>query len=159
VPTRRTGESRNTNHTSGKTISSVEKYIWYTPFIPVYLTPMYILYIATGVIYVLICINAYQYILHARAPILIWTDFYQFVAVFIHAITSKYFMIIMKWYRSMDMMLLHWQDGTLLIRHYCICPYISGFQISAQFRSFSCQCSHTLEQRDKNPTALCIRQQ
>jgi hypothetical protein len=68
---------------------------------------MYILYTPAGVIYVLICINIYQYTLHAGAPILIWTDLYEFVDVFIDVITDKYYKIATRRYRSMDMTLLH----------------------------------------------------
>jgi hypothetical protein len=52
-------------------MSSVDGYIWYTPLIPIYLTPMYILYILKGVMYVSICTNTYQYIPHTGVCILV----------------------------------------------------------------------------------------
>jgi hypothetical protein len=74
---------------SGKMISSIDGYIRYTPFIPAYLTPLYILYTLTDVMYVSICINTYQCILNAGVPILIWTDLYEFVVIFIHVVTEN----------------------------------------------------------------------
>jgi hypothetical protein len=57
--------------TSGKKISGVKGYVRYKPFVPVYLTPMYILYIPTGVVCILIRINTYRYIFHIEESTLI----------------------------------------------------------------------------------------